>query len=68
MLKILKASAGSGKTYNLAREYMRRLIGSERADAYRHVLAVRFANTATDARKRGILIERHPLASRPGAA
>ena len=65
MLKILKASAGSGKTYNLAREYIRLILSSDRPDAYRHVLAVTFTNKATDEMKRRILKELHRLATRP---
>ena len=65
MLKILKASAGSGKTYNLAREYIRLILESEKADAYRHVLAVTFTNKATDEMKRRILKELYTLASQP---
>ena len=65
MLKILKASAGSGKTYNLAREYIRLVVTSDKADAYRHVLAVTFTNKATDEMKRRILKELAQLASKP---
>lgn len=65
MLKILKASAGSGKTYSLAREYIRLLMMSDRPDAYRHVLAVTFTNKATDEMKRRILKELHQLARDP---
>ena len=43
MIKILKASAGSGKTYALAKEYISLLTGKY---AYRHILAVTFTNTA----------------------
>ena len=48
MIQVLKASAGSGKTYALAREYLRLVLGDGRPDAYRHVLAVTFTNKATD--------------------
>ena len=65
MLKILKASAGSGKTYNLAREYIRLLVVSDKPDAYRHVLAVTFTNKATEEMKRRILKELHILATEP---
>jgi len=65
MLKILKASAGSGKTYNLAREYIRLLVVSDKPDAYRHVLAVTFTNKATEEMKRRILKELHLLATAP---
>ena len=68
MLKILKASAGSGKTYNLAREYIRLLMLSDRPDAYRHVLAVTFTNKATDEMKRRILKELNQLAQDPAGS
>jgi ATP-dependent exoDNAse (exonuclease V) beta subunit len=65
MLKILKASAGSGKTYKLALEYIRLVVSSDRADAYRHILAVTFTNKATDEMKRRILKELAVLAEDP---
>ena len=65
MLKIVKASAGSGKTHKLALEYIRLIVGSDQRDAYRHVLAVTFTNKATDEMKRRILKELHLLATRP---
>ena len=68
MLKILKASAGSGKTYNLAREYIRLILQSDKPDAYRHVLAVTFTNKATDEMKRRILQELNVLATNPEAS
>ena len=68
MLKILKASAGSGKTFNLAREYIRLIVKSDQPDAYRHVLAVTFTNKATDEMKRRILKELHLLASDPDSS
>ncbi len=68
VLKILKASAGSGKTYNLAREYIRLVLENERVDAYRHVLAVTFTNKATDEMKRRILKELYTLTSQPEAS
>ena len=65
MIKILKASAGSGKTYNLAKEYIRLILQSEKPDAYRHVLAVTFTNKATDEMKRRILQELYVLSCNP---
>ena len=65
MIKVLKASAGSGKTFALAREYIRLIVGSDQPDAYRHVLAVTFTNKATDEMKRRILKELHTLAVSP---
>ncbi|MBO4341276.1 MAG: UvrD-helicase domain-containing protein [Bacteroidales bacterium] len=65
MLKILKASAGSGKTYSLTEEYIRLLVKEDRPDAYRHILAVTFTNKATDEMKRRILKELYTLAKEP---
>ena len=65
MLKILKASAGSGKTYRLTQAYIRQVLEDPRPDAYRHVLAVTFTNKATDEMKRRILQQLHILATRP---
>ena len=44
-LHIYKASAGSGKTFTLAVNYITMLI--EKPDAYRNILAVTFTNKAT---------------------
>ena len=65
MIQILKASAGSGKTYNLAREYIRLLLTKKDPQAYRHILAVTFTNKATDEMKRRILDELFVLATDP---
>lgn len=65
MLKIMKASAGSGKTWNLARKYISILLGSSDRYAYRHILAVTFTNKATDEMKSRILRQLHILATSP---
>ena len=65
MIRILKASAGSGKTWNLAREYIRLLLSKKDPQAYRHILAVTFTNKATDEMKRRILAELFILATEP---
>ena len=64
-MKILKSSAGSGKTYSLTREYIRLLLQSESPDAYRHILAVTFTNKATDEMKKRIISELSTLATDP---
>lgn len=63
-IRILKASAGSGKTYRLAYEYVRNVITEPQR--YRHILAVTFTNKATEEMKQRIISEIHILAS--GAA
>ena len=65
MLQLMKASAGSGKTYSLARQYISLLLKSNDRYAYRHILAVTFTNKATDEMKNRILKELHIMASRP---
>ncbi len=52
-LTVYKASAGSGKTFTLAREYMTLVI--EDPNAYRTILAVTFTNKATEEMKTRIL-------------
>ena len=62
--KILNASAGSGKTYQLAYKYIHDVI--ERPELYRHILAVTFTNKATEEMKSRILREIHLLATTCG--
>lgn len=63
MLTIMKASAGSGKTYTLAKKYISLLLVNKDRHAYRHILAVTFTNKATDEMKDRILKELHTLAT-----
>ena len=79
MLKIYKASAGSGKTYALTRQYLTLLLGkqnpetgewklrSAKDDAHRHILAITFTNKATQEMTRRIISQLAILAGRePG--
>lgn len=59
-VKLLNASAGSGKTYQLAYNYVRDVV--EEPAIYRHILAVTFTNKATEEMKSRILKEIHALA------
>ena len=52
-LTIYKASAGSGKTFTLATEYIRLVV--ENPQCYRNILAVTFTNKATEEMKMRIL-------------
>lgn len=52
-LKIIKASAGSGKTFRLTGDYLKLIFTTE--DAYKHVLAVTFTNKATEEMKSRIV-------------
>ena len=71
-VELMKASAGSGKTYSLAREYIRLLMmplreveGQLVRDrwSYRHILAVTFTNKATGEMKSRIIDELDILAN-----
>ena len=57
--KILNASAGSGKTYQLAYKYVHDVI--ERPESYSAILAVTFTNKATEEMKTRILKEINTL-------
>ncbi|MFI3262391.1 MAG: UvrD-helicase domain-containing protein [Rikenellaceae bacterium] len=54
-MQILRASAGSGKTFALAYEYIKNVINAP--EKYSVILAVTFTNKATDEMKRRILKE-----------
>ncbi len=60
-LNIYRASAGSGKTYTLAREYIRLLF--QNPLDYRHILAVTFTNKATAEMRQRILQKLFELGS-----
>ena len=49
--KIYNASAGSGKTYTLVKEYLKIVLTSAAYLPHRHVLAITFTNKAVDEMK-----------------
>lgn len=57
MITVYSASAGSGKTYTLTREYLSLALAKDYKTAYRHILAVTFTNKATGEMKSRILRE-----------
>ena len=47
--KVYQASAGSGKTYTIVKEYLKLCLGSERqVDNFRHILAITFTNASAN--------------------
>ena len=75
MINVIKASAGSGKTYQLTYEYIKLLLGVKRKGRYelahendherhRHILAVTFTNKATGEMKERIIRELSILAGK----
>ena len=64
---VYKASAGSGKTFRLAVQYITMLI--KEPESYRHILAVTFTNKATAEMKQRILSQLYGIGhSLPGSA
>ena len=68
IIQIMKASAGSGKTFNLARKYITLLFRKKERYPYRHILAVTFTNKATDEMKNRILKELYVLSTDPSSS
>ena len=65
-MNIIKASAGSGKTYKLSHTYIDYLLSSGDPKAYRHLLAVTFTNKAT-AEMKGRILQDLAKSSDPAA-
>ncbi len=55
VLKVYKASAGSGKTFRLAVHYIKLLVENDGGGEYAHILAVTFTNKATTEMKDRII-------------
>lgn len=60
-LTVYKASAGSGKTFTLAVQYIKLLVSAQNPGAFRHILAVTFTNKATAEMKERILQQLYGL-------
>ncbi len=60
-ITIYKASAGSGKTFTLTRQFLTHLFETE--ENYKHILATTFTNKATEEMKTRIIKELHNLAT-----
>lgn len=52
---IYNASAGSGKTFTLVKEYLNLLFTSEKKDRYRNILAITFTNKAVAEMKKRVI-------------
>lgn len=54
--KVFQASAGSGKTYTIVKEYLKLCLGSEQqVDNFRHILAITFTNASANDMKAKII-------------
>ncbi|MBQ0025607.1 MAG: UvrD-helicase domain-containing protein [Bacteroidales bacterium] len=64
-IKLIRASAGAGKTHYLTQQYIDLLLSGDE-NSYRHILAVTFTNKATDEMKSRVLQELYKIASDNG--
>ena len=64
-LDLYTASAGSGKTHTLTREYLRLALSTSDPNTFRHIQAVTFTNKATAEMKERIIHELYALAKSP---
>ena len=69
---IYDASAGSGKTYTLVRQYLIQLIRSKDPTYFKHILAITFTNKATAEMKQRIIdslleFSSHEESDQPGS-
>ena len=64
-LTVYKASAGAGKTFNLAAEYIALMLMKEQGNEFEHILAVTFTNLATSEMKDRIIAYLYSLAHCP---
>lgn len=60
---VYNASAGSGKTFTLVKEYIILLLQNPRPDGYKNILAITFTNKAVAEMKSRVLINLNGLAS-----
>ena len=61
-IKLIRASAGAGKTHYLTGKYIDLLLSGD-TDSYRHILAVTFTNTATEEMKSRVIEELHRIST-----
>ncbi len=64
--RIYSASAGSGKTYTLTREYLKLLLGGRGGQPFREILAITFTNKAVGELKARILSSLESFSDREG--
>ncbi len=62
-ISLYDASAGSGKTYTLVRQYLAIILSSDKDDAYRSILAITFTNKAVNEMKSRVVNSLSAIAS-----
>lgn len=62
LFKVVRASAGSGKTYSLVKEFLLLALKTKSADYYKHILAITFTNAAAAEMKERVIHRLQELA------
>lgn len=62
---IYNASAGSGKTFTLVKEYLALLFSAKKPDAYKNILAITFTNKAVSEMKNRIVKSLYDFTQKP---
>ena len=60
---VYNASAGSGKTYTLVKEYLLLMLVNSQVDAYKNILAITFTNKAVAEMKSRVILTLHGLSA-----
>ena len=63
LFTIYNASAGSGKTYTLVKEYLLLLLKAEKHDSYKNILAITFTNKAVAEMKSRVILTLYKLSN-----
>ena len=67
-INIYKASAGSGKTYTLVKEYIKQLASNRNNQPHRELLAITFTNKASSEMKSRIISTLHEFSKESRSA
>ena len=67
-INIYKASAGSGKTYTLVKEYIKQLVSNRNNQPHRELLAITFTNKASSEMKSRIISTLHEFSKESRSA
>lgn len=62
-VQLYNASAGSGKTYSLVKNYLKKILQSNQKDYFKHILAVTFTNKAANEMKSRLVKTLNDMAS-----
>jgi len=64
LFKVVRASAGSGKTYSLVKEFLLLALKTKSADYYKNILAITFTNAAAAEMKERVILRLKEIAAK----